>query len=163
MSEAHQFHGTVLREYDIRGIVGKTLTAADARAIGRSFGTVVVRGGGDRVCVGYDGRLSSVELEAALVEGLVSTGLHVERIGLGPTPMLYFAGRDREAAAGVMITGSHNPPDYNGFKMMMAKAPVYGAAIQELGEIAATGDFATGEGTSEKIDIREAYVARLLK
>src|SRR3954452_1565419 len=163
MSEAHQFHSTVLREYDIRGIIGKTLTAADAKAIGRSFGTVVVRGGGKRVCVGYDGRLSSVELEEALVEGLVSTGLHVERIGLGPTGMLYFAVRDREASAGVMITGSHNPPDYNGFKMMMAKAPVYGTAIQELGTIAAGGDFATGEGTSEKIDIREAYVARLLK
>jgi phosphomannomutase len=163
MSEAHQFHSTVLREYDIRGVIGKTLTAADAKAIGRSFGTVVVRGGGKRVCVGYDGRLSSVELEEALVEGLVSTGLHVERIGLGPTGMLYFAVRDREASAGVMITGSHNPPDYNGFKMMLGKAPVYGPAILELGEIASKGAYATGDGTSEKIDIQDVYVERLLK
>jgi phosphomannomutase len=163
MTQAHKFHSTVLREYDIRGIIGKTLKAADARAIGRSFGTVVVRGGGNRVCVGYDGRLSSPELEEALVEGLVSTGLHVERIGLGPTPMLYFAVRDREAAAGVMITGSHNPPDYNGFKMMLGKGPVYGRMIQELGDIAGKGDYATGQGSSERIDIRDAYVTRLLR
>jgi phosphomannomutase len=163
MTQAHKFHSTVLREYDIRGIIGKTLKAADARAIGRSFGTVVVRGGGNRVCVGYDGRLSSPELEEALVEGLVSTGLHVERIGLGPTPMLYFAVRDREAAAGVMITGSHNPPDYNGFKMMLGKGPVYGRMIQELGDIAGKGDYATGQGSSERIDIGEAYVTRLLR
>ena len=133
MSEAHTFHPTVLREYDIRGIVGKTLTPADARAVGRSFGTVVVRKGGKTVCVGYDGRLSSPDLEEALVEGLVSTGLHVLRIGLGPTPMLYFATRDREAAAGIMITGSHNPPDYNGIKMMLGKGPVYGQQILDLG------------------------------
>jgi phosphomannomutase len=163
MSDAHQFHPTVLREYDIRGIVGKTLTAADARAVGRAFGTVVVREGGKRVSVGYDGRHSSPELEAAMVEGLVSTGLHVERIGLGPTPMLYFAVRDRETAAGVMITGSHNPPEYNGIKMMLGKGPVYGRMIQELGEIAAKGDFAQGQGSSEAIDVRETYVQRLLR
>ncbi|HEV7369595.1 phosphoglucomutase/phosphomannomutase PgmG [Arenibaculum sp.] len=163
MSEAHEFHPTVLREYDIRGIVGKTLDAADARAVGRAFGTVVVRGGGKRVCVGYDGRESSPELEAALVEGLASTGLHVERIGLGPTPMLYFAVRDREAAAGVMITGSHNPPEYNGIKMMLGKGPVYGRMILELGEIAAKADFVQGQGSSEQVDVRDAYVARLLR
>jgi phosphomannomutase len=163
MSDAHEFHPTVLREYDIRGIVGKTLTAADARAVGRAFGTVVVREGGKRVSVGYDGRHSSPELEAAMVEGLVSTGLHVERIGLGPTPMLYFAVRDRETAAGIMITGSHNPPEYNGIKMMLGKGPVYGRMIQELGEIAARGDFAQGQGSSEAIDVRETYVQRLLR
>ena len=163
MSEAHTFHPTVLREYDIRGIVGKTLTPADARAVGRSFGTVVVRKGGKTVCVGYDGRLSSPELEEALVEGLVSTGLHVLRIGLGPTPMLYFATRDREAAAGIMITGSHNPPDYNGIKMMLGKGPVYGQQILELGTMAAKADWEQGQGSSEKIDVQDEYVARLLK
>jgi phosphomannomutase len=157
------FHPTVLREYDIRGIVGTTLTEADARAVGRAFGTVVVRGGGTTACVGYDGRLSSPALEAALVEGLVSTGLRVSRIGLGPTPMLYFATRDRAADAGIMITGSHNPPEYNGIKMMLGKGPVYGAMIQELGTIAAAGDFAVGEGTSEWIDVQDAYVARMLQ
>ena len=160
---AHTFHPTVLREYDIRGIVGKTLTEDDARAVGRAFGTVVVRGGGKAACVGYDGRLSSPALEAAMVEGLVSTGLTVFRIGLGPTPMLYFATRDRHADAGIMITGSHNPPEYNGIKMMLGKGPVYGEMIQNLGAIAGRGDFATGDGSAERIDVRDAYVERLLK
>ncbi|QCO07182.1 phosphoglucomutase/phosphomannomutase PgmG [Azospirillum argentinense] len=163
MSEAHTFHPTVLREYDIRGIVGSTLTAADARAVGRAFGTVVARGGGKTVCVGYDGRLSSPELEAALVDGLVACGLHVLRIGLGPTPMLYFATRDREAAAGIMITGSHNPPDYNGIKMMLGKGPVYGQQILDLGIIASKADYVSGEGSSEQVDIKDAYVERLLR
>ncbi|UKJ78153.1 phosphoglucomutase/phosphomannomutase PgmG [Azospirillum brasilense] len=163
MSEAHIFHPTVLREYDIRGIVGSTLTAADARAVGRAFGTVVARGGGKTVCVGYDGRLSSPELEAAMVEGLVACGLHVLRIGLGPTPMLYFATRDREAAAGIMITGSHNPPDYNGIKMMLGKGPVYGQQILDIGTIASKADYVSGEGSSEQLDIKDAYVERLLR
>ena len=163
MSEAHTFHPTVLREYDIRGIVGSTLTAADARAVGRAFGTVVARGGGKTVCVGYDGRLSSPELEAAMVDGLVACGLHVLRIGLGPTPMLYFATRDREAAAGVMITGSHNPPDYNGIKMMLGKGPVYGQQILDLGVIASKADYVSGEGSSERIDVKDAYVDRMMR
>ncbi|HYG87976.1 MAG TPA: phosphomannomutase/phosphoglucomutase [Azospirillum sp.] len=163
MTGAHTFHPTILREYDIRGIVGSTLTEDDARAVGRAFGTMVVRGGGTSACVGYDGRLSSPALEAAMVEGLVSTGLVVFRIGLGPTPMLYFATRDRHADAGIMITGSHNPPEYNGIKMMLGKGPVYGAMIQELGAIAGKGDYATGRGASEWIDVRDEYVARLLK
>jgi len=163
MSEAHTFHPTVLREYDIRGIVGSTLTAADARAVGRAFGTVVARGGGKTVCVGYDGRLSSPELEAALVDGLVACGLHVLRIGLGPTPMLYFATRDREAAAGIMITGSHNPPDYNGIKMMLGKGPVYGQQILDIGIIASKADYVSGGGSSEQVDVKDAYVERLLR
>lgn len=163
MSEAHTFHPTVLREYDIRGIVGSTLTAADARAVGRAFGTVVARGGGKTVCVGYDGRLSSPELEAAMVDGLVACGLHVLRIGLGPTPMLYFATRDREAAAGIMITGSHNPPDYNGIKMMLGKGPVYGQQILDIGIIASKADYVSGEGSSEQIDVKDAYVDRMMR
>ncbi|PWC30928.1 phosphomannomutase/phosphoglucomutase, partial [Azospirillum sp. TSO22-1] len=163
MSQTHQFHPTVLREYDIRGIVGQTLSEADARAVGRAFGTVVVRGGGKTACVGYDGRLSSPALEAAMVEGLASTGLHVLRIGLGPTPMLYFATRDRQADAGIMITGSHNPPDYNGIKMMLGKGPVYGDMIQNLGRLAAAGDYAVGDGSSEQVDVQDAYVARMLQ
>ncbi|MGQ9367450.1 phosphoglucomutase/phosphomannomutase PgmG [Azospirillum sp. ST 5-10] len=163
MTQAHTFHPTVLREYDIRGIVGRTLSEADARAVGRAFGTVVVRGGGTTACVGYDGRHSSPALEAAMVEGLASTGLRVLRVGLGPTPMLYFATRDLEASAGVMITGSHNPPEYNGIKMMLGKGPVYGDAIQEIGRIAASGAYAVGAGSAEAVDVRDAYVARLLR
>ena len=161
MTLAHNFHPSVLREYDIRGIIGKTLTTDDARAIGRGFGTLVVRGGGSRVAIGYDGRLSSPDLEAAAVEGLKSTGLHVVRIGLGPTPMLYFTARHLKLDAGMMITGSHNPPDYNGFKMMIGKAPFFGSQILEIGKIAAAGDFVAGEGSEESIDIQDAYVDRL--
>ena len=159
----HRFHPTVLREYDIRGIVGETLTEADLRAVGRAFGTVVVRDGGSLVCVGYDGRLSSPALEAALVEGLVSCGLAVERIGLGPTPMLYYAACERGADGGVMITGSHNPPSYNGIKMVLGKRPFYGQDIQDLGRIAGAGDYATGVGSALDIDLRAVYVDRLAR
>jgi phosphomannomutase len=162
MSAAHRFDKTVLREYDIRGIVGKTLSAADARAVGRGFGTAVVRNGGTRVAVGYDGRLSSPEMEAAVVEGLVACGLEVLRIGLGPTPMLYFAVRSLGLDGGVMVTGSHNPPDYNGFKMMLGKASFWGKDIQELGKRMAAGDVATGKGVAKEHPIKEAYVKRLI-
>ncbi len=163
MTEAHRFHPTILREYDIRGVVGETLNPADVRAVGRAFGTLVVREGGQRVCVGYDGRVSSPMLEAALVDGLIACGLQVERIGLGPTPMLYYATRERGADAGLMITGSHNPPNYNGIKMMLGKGPFYGQSILDLGTRAAAADYVNGQGRSVEIDVREAYTARLLK
>ena len=133
----HRFDSTVLREYDIRGIVGQTLKPEDAFAIGRCFGSVVVRAGGKRVAVGYDGRLSSPELEAQLVAGLRACGLEVCRIGLCATPMLYFAAYDLQADGAAMVTGSHNPPNYNGFKMMIGKKPFFGSAIQEIGRMAA--------------------------
>src|SRR5580704_10327502 len=117
MTFSHQFDPTMLREYDIRGIVGTTLHAADAFAIGRCFGSTVA--GATTVAVGYDGRLSSPDLEHALVEGLTASGMTVLRIGLGPTPMLYYAAATRQTGGAVMVTGSHNPPNYNGFKMML--------------------------------------------
>ncbi len=163
MTETHQFHPTVLREYDIRGIVGQTLTAADARAVGRAFGTMIAGRGGSTICVGYDGRLSSPELELAMVEGLAATGLAVERIGLGPTSMLYFAVKHRGAAAGVMITGSHNPPEYNGIKMVAAEGPVYGDQIQEIGRIAAAGTWIAGQGEVIPCAVHEDYIERLLR
>ena len=142
----HHFDPTILRESDIRGIVGKTLFEDDAPALGRAFGTTVRACGGSRVCVGYDGRLSSQGLESALVKGLVSTGINVHRIGLGPSPMLYYAVHALNAHGGIMVTGSHNPSDYNGFKMMLGQASFYGQDIQRLGEIASNGDFAVGNG-----------------
>ncbi len=158
----HFFHATLLREYDMRGVVGDTLNAADAHAIGRSFGTIIRRSGGNRVAVGYDGRLSSPMMEEAVVAGLVATGCHVLRIGLGPTPMLYFAAYQLEADGAVQITGSHNPPDYNGFKFMAHGAPFYGSAIQQLGTLAANGDWIDGDGASEQADVFDAYVNRLV-
>jgi phosphomannomutase len=165
---SHHFDPTIIREYDIRGIVGKTLHIADAAALGRAFGTMVVRAGGNHIMVGYDGRTHSPDFETALVEGLMSTGLRVDRIGLGPTPMLYFATYHANASAGIMVTGSHNPPDQNGFKMMIAKhlkggGPVYGDAIKQLAAIAAKEDYVAGKGSSQKIDVRDTYVTRLLK
>ncbi|HEX6012832.1 MAG TPA: phosphomannomutase, partial [Geminicoccaceae bacterium] len=133
---AHAFHPTLLREYDIRGIVGSTLHEADALAIGRAFGTMVAGRGGRRVCLGYDGRLSSPALAVAAGAGLQEAGLEVLTIGLGPTPMMYFAVNLLGADGGIQVTGSHNPPDYNGFKLMLGTAPFYGEQIKELGLIA---------------------------
>jgi phosphomannomutase len=157
----HRFDPTSLREYDIRGIVGKTLGPDDARAIGRGFATLLRRAGGTRVAVGRDGRVSSPVLEAALVEGLTASGCDVVRIGLGPTPMLYYAEAILEVDGGIQITGSHNPGDYNGFKMVFQHRPFFGADIQTLGSMAAEGDWEDGEGTVSDADILDDYVGRL--
>jgi phosphomannomutase len=157
----HDFHPTSLREYDIRGIIGETLGEQDAHAIGRGFGTVVRRAGGNKVCVGYDGRHSSPRLERALVEGLMATGCEVIRIGLGSTGMLYFSVSELGADGGVMITGSHNPPDYNGFKMLLKDRPFFGADIRALGVAAAAGDWEQGTGSSREVRLLERYVERL--
>jgi phosphomannomutase len=160
----HQFNPTALREYDIRGIVGQTLGEDDARAIGRSFGTIIKRGGGARVAVGYDGRLSSPMLETALIDGLTTSGVDVVRVGLGPTPMLYYAEAELDGVdGGIQITGSHNPADYNGFKMVIGHGPFYGEDIQQLGRMAAAGDWEEGHGSVSDIDIEDAYVARLAR
>lgn len=165
---SHIFDPTVIREYDIRGVVGKTLHPTDAAALGRAFGTMIARAGGRHVVVGYDGRTHSPAFEAALVEGLLSTGMQVDRIGLCPTPMLYFAVYHLNAGAGIMVTGSHNPPDQNGFKMVMAKnlpggGPVYGEAIKRLAALAAKGEFSTGIGSVQETDVSDAYIDRLLR
>jgi len=157
----HRFDPTSLREYDIRGIVGKTLGPADATAIGRGFATLVRRAGGTRVAVGRDGRTSSPELEAALVEGLIASGVDVVRVGMGPTPMLYYAEATLEVDGGIQITGSHNPAEYNGFKMVLQHRPFFGQDIQTLGKMAEAGDWETGTGTVSDADIEDDYVGRL--
>ena len=160
----HQFDGTVLREYDIRGIVGTTLNPEDAFAIGRCFGSIVARAGGKKAAVGYDGRLSSPDLEPQLVAGLRACGLEVVRVGLVATPMLYFAAYALHADGAVMVTGSHNPPDYNGFKMMLGKKPFFGAQIQEIGRMAREGDVVPNAvGSDSRHDITEEYAARVLQ
>src|SRR5215469_13746975 len=160
----HRFDPTILREYDIRGIVGQTLSSADARAIGRAYALSLAEAGGSRLAVGYDGRLTSPELEAALVDGLAAEGANVVRIGRGPTPMLYYAAVTLAVDGGVMVTGSHNPPDYNGFKFVFQGKPFYGAAIQRLGEIAAgLGASRHAPGQDSEQAIRSDYVARLAR
>jgi len=165
MGFQHRFDPTSLREYDIRGVVGRTLSEADAFAIGRAFGSVVARGGGSTVAVGYDGRLSSPTLAASLVDGLEASGIEVLRVGRGPTPMLYFAATTLGTDGAVMVTGSHNPPDYNGFKMMLGKHAFFGEQIQEIGRLAAAGDVVTpGQpGTDRTVDVSAAYVDRLVQ
>jgi phosphomannomutase len=162
MTFRHDFDPTSLREYDIRGIVGQTLNPADAFAIGRAFGTIVSRGGGKTVAVGFDGRLSSPDLEPPLVDGLKASGMEVLRVGLGPTPMLYFAATTLETDGALMVTGSHNPPDYNGFKMMLGRRPFFGEQIKQIGTIAAAGDVVDGVGSDRVVDVSADYVARLM-
>ncbi|MFN3591888.1 MAG: phosphoglucomutase/phosphomannomutase PgmG, partial [Thermaurantiacus sp.] len=134
----------------------------DARALGCSFGTVVRRGGGTHVALGRDGRESSASLAAEVAEGLRASGVDVTDIGLGPTPMLYYSVNALGADGGIMVTGSHNPPNYNGFKMMLKERPFWGSDIRALGEMAANADWESGSGALAKRDMRQAYVDRLL-
>ena len=164
MTFTHTFDPTLLREYDIRGIVGRTLRAADAFAIGRVFASIVADQGGRTVAVGYDGRLSSPELEAALVAGLRASGAEVIRIGRGPTPMLYFAASVHKTDGAVMVTGSHNPPDYNGFKLMLNGKPFFGERIAEIGRRAVAGEVvAEAQGSVRDLDVSDDYIARLVQ
>ena len=161
---SHRFHSTILREYDIRGIIGETLGAEDARAIGRGFGSMLAEAGGKKVAVGYDGRVSSPMLEHALIEGLTASGIDVARVGMGATPMLYYAEASAEDIdGGIQITGSHNPANYNGFKMVFQGRPFFGADIQELGRRAAAGEWIDGAGQVEERDVFDAYIDRMLE
>ena len=167
MSGGHALDAAILGAYDIRGIVGETLSGADMAAIGRGFATMArARAAAGRpplICVGRDGRLTSPTLEERLVEGLAAAGAHVLRIGVGPTPMLYFAVHERSADGGMMVTGSHNPPAYNGVKMMLGSRPFYGDDIVALARTVARGAFAAGAGRVAAADLAGAYVARLLR
>ncbi len=199
----HIFHPSILREYDIRGVAGKTVFEADALHIGRAFAAIArekintqpithppllgegrggVRGmaesrgepplglplkrGGDRwprIVVGMDGRLSSPALQSALVTGLTQAGARVIDIGVGPTPMLYFAVHHLDADGGIMVTGSHNPPDHNGFKFMLGKESFFGEAILGLARRAGAGTHDVPGGGVETLDISDAYIERLLR
>jgi phosphomannomutase len=159
----HRFDPTILREYDIRGIVGDTLTEADAYALGRTFAALATDEGARRIAVGRDGRTHSGMLESALVHGLTESGVDVVLTGMGPSPMLYFATHFLDVDGGIQVTGSHNPADYNGFKLLLKGRSVFGQEIQGIGRRAAAGDWTTGAGSTEEVDIREAYVNRLLE
>jgi phosphomannomutase len=160
---AHTFNPTILREYDIRGIVGDTLTEADAYALGRTYAAIAQDEGAKRIAVGRDGRTHSLMLEAALVRGLSEGGLDAVRIGMGPSPMLYFATHELDVDGGIQVTGSHNPADYNGFKLLLKGRSVFGAEIQALGSRAAAGDWSQGDGEVQDADILDSYVGRLVR
>ncbi|HEX3676268.1 MAG TPA: phosphomannomutase/phosphoglucomutase [Sphingomicrobium sp.] len=160
---AHIFNPTILREYDIRGIVGDTLDEADAYALGRTYAALASDEGALRIAVGRDGRTHSPMLEAALIRGLSEGGVDVVQIGMGPSPMLYFATHYLDVDGGVQVTGSHNPADYNGFKLLLKGRSVFGREIQAMGERSARGDWSSGAGNVEEVDIRQAYADRLLE
>src|SRR3954451_16231879 len=138
---SHTFNQTILREYDIRGIVGKTLNEADAYALGRTYAAIALGEGGRRVAVGRDGRTHSGMLEAALVRGLTESGVDAVLVGEGPSPMLYFAPYYLDVDGGIQVTGSHNPAEYNGFKLLLKGRSVFGKEIEAIGRRAAAGDW----------------------
>ncbi|MEA2118614.1 phosphomannomutase/phosphoglucomutase [Halovibrio sp. HP20-50] len=154
---------SIFRAYDIRGIVDDTLTEASVEMIGRAVGSEAVAQGQSRVVAARDGRLSGARLQAALMRGLNAAGCDVIDIGMVPTPVLYFATHILpDTQSGVMVTGSHNPPDYNGFKIVLNGDTLYGDAITALFERIQSGNLASGQGSVTQQDIRESYLARIL-
>jgi phosphomannomutase len=156
---------SVFKAYDIRGIVGKGIDEKFAEHLGRAFGTQALAAGERAVAVGRDGRLSGPGLVAALVRGLKSTGLDVVDVGAVTTPMLYYVAATRGqhgCNSGIQITGSHNPKDYNGFKMVLAGRAIYGDEIQDLRKLIETEAYAKGPGRSATMDILPEYMARIV-
>ena len=157
-------HPSILRAYDIRGIYNQTLRPADATAIGRAFAACLAsKSLENKVVVGRDGRLSSPQLSAALIDGLVDGGANVTDIGCGPTPMLYFAATHLDANGAIQVTGSHNPPTHNGFKMVMDGKSFFGEEITELGARCAAGVPSKKGGKCEMHSVFDEYINRLLK
>ena len=157
-------HASVFKAYDIRGIVGKTIDEAFAEHLGRAFGSAALAEGERAVAVGRDGRLSGPSLAAALIRGLASTGLDVVDLGAVTTPMLYYVAATRKkhgCSSGVQVTGSHNPKDYNGFKMVLAGRAIHGEEIQALRKRIEAEDYARGSGRSATMDIGAEYSARI--
>jgi phosphomannomutase / phosphoglucomutase len=152
----------IFKAYDIRGIVGKTLTAEGVRLIGRAVGSEAREQGQSAVAVGRDGRHSGPELAGALMEGILSTGIDVYDVGMVATPMTYFAAHHLRCGSAVSVTGSHNPPDYNGLKMVIAGTTLSGEAIQGLRLRIEAGKFAQGSGTLHRVDITADYLDRIV-
>jgi phosphomannomutase/phosphoglucomutase len=148
----------IFREYDVRGIVGRDLTVEVVETLGKGYGTYVARKGVETVSLGHDARLSSPEFGEALTRGITSTGVSVIQIGMVATPTLYFSLFYLDVGGGVMITGSHNPPEYNGFKLGLGKTTIYGDEIQEVLHVIQSGRFERGRGQVRQQDIGPAYI-----
>ncbi|RUM88122.1 MAG: phosphomannomutase [Thermodesulfatator sp.] len=154
----------IFREYDIRGKVDQDFTPEVLRLLGRAYGTVIRRRGGRRVICGRDGRLSSPELQQALIEGILSTGVSVANIGLTPTPVMYFALHYFEGYdGGIQVTGSHNPPDMNGLKLCVGKETLYGPQIRALHDLIEKEDFEEGSGELSELEALAPYKEYLVK
>jgi phosphomannomutase / phosphoglucomutase len=152
----------IFKAYDIRGVVGRTLTAQGVELIGRALGSECRVRGGESIAVGRDGRLSGPELAEALARGIRASGANVVDVGMVTTPMGYFAAHELRTGSAVMVTGSHNPPEYNGLKMVLSGITLAGEAIQQLRRRIDASDFASGAGDYRRADIREAYLARIV-
>jgi phosphomannomutase / phosphoglucomutase len=152
-----QINPQIFREYDIRGVVDQDLTPDIARTLGQGFGTHMARLGRKELVVGRDGRLSSMALEEALIEGLISTGCNVIDIGLCSTPVYYFSIFHLDKDGGMMVTGSHNPPEFNGFKVSVGKSTIFGEEIQKLRRLIEKKEFVKGKGNLSKEEIIRPY------
>ena len=152
---------TIFREYDIRGEADRELPDADVETLGRAIGTYLQRHAGKKVTLGHDIRLSSPRLNRALLAGLVASGCHVTDIGLVPTPVLYYSVFHLSVDGGVMITGSHNPPEFNGLKVVCGDSTIHGEAIQQLRRLVDTGELARGAGSHSTADVVTPYVAEI--
>ena len=157
-----QLPSEIFKAYDIRGIVGKTLTPEICFAIGQSLGSMSIERGAPTISVGRDGRLSGPELSQALRDGIVSTGCNAIDLGLVPTPVSYFAGHALATGSCISVTGSHNPPDYNGIKMVIAGEAIWGETIQLVKTRAESGDVLKGVGTHSNVDVKDAYFHRVI-
>ncbi len=158
----HNFNSTIIRAYDIRGVYEQTLFDQDAFFVGKSFASFLRKNNKRKISVACDGRKSSPALKAQLIKGLIESGLEIVDVGMGPTPMLYFSVYHLDCDAGIMVTGSHNPKDHNGFKMLLKERPFFGDDILNLSKMAASGDFVQGEGSIKTFDIEDIYVHRVL-
>ncbi len=157
----HKFHDTIIREYDIRGIYDVTLHNIDAKILGNLFGMKV--GHGKTINVGFDGRLSSESLKIKLISGLIEVGINVNEIGLCPTPLLYYSCFVLNAQGGIIVTGSHNPKNHNGFKIVLNNKPFFGEDLEKIKKKAEKFELKRGEGTLKKLDLRKKYVSRLVE
>ncbi len=158
----HNFNHSIIRAYDIRGVYGETLFDEDAFFVAKSFASVLRKSGKNKICVACDGRKSSPALKVQLIKGLLESGIEIIDVGVGPTPMLYFSVYHLNFDAGIMVTGSHNPKDHNGFKMLLQERPFFGDDILGLAKLAASGNFASGAGSIKNFDIEDIYVNRVL-
>ncbi|MBO4519865.1 MAG: phosphomannomutase/phosphoglucomutase [Alphaproteobacteria bacterium] len=163
LPDLRKIDSSILRAADIRGVVGLTLDSSAAELIGKAFGTVLVRQSVKKVIVGGDGRLSTPELSQAVIKGLLSCGLEVIEIGCCSSPMLYFASAVTENSGGIMVTASHNPKEYNGFKMLINRQSFCGDRIRDLGRLIELGDFETGVGALKRDNFLACYIDRLLR
>ena len=160
-AKAPNLPASIFRAYDIRGVVGDSLTNETAYWIGRAVGSESLAQGEPNVSVGRDGRLSGPELVQHLIQGLVDSGCSVSDVGMVPTPVLYYAANVLAGKSGVMLTGSHNPPDYNGFKIVIAGDTLANEQIQKLRQRIETGDLSEGVGQAEQVDVLESYFKRI--